>query len=70
MIKEIKVFTIVCDICGADLLKEDDEAGWDDKDYLMEIAKDNLWATLEDKHYCPDCHTKDDDDNIIIKPKL
>lgn len=28
------------------------------------------WHVTEDgKHYCPECHIIDDDDNLIIKPK-
>lgn len=29
--------------------------------------EDDDWHEIDGKHYCPDCHTIDDDDNLIIK---
>ena len=36
---------------------------------VCEDAMDDGWITDYDnnKHYCPKCHTIDDDDNIVVK---
>ena len=67
MIKEITVYTIICDNCGKDVNKDSGYSGWDDKDYVLDVARESDWHTEEDSQYCPDCFTYDDDDNIVIK---
>ena len=51
------------------MCKDQEFAGWNDKDYAVDIARDGDWYIGErtDRHYCADCHTYDDDDNLIIK---
>ena len=69
MIKEVTMYTVICDNCGKDVCKDQEFAGWNDKDYAVDIARDGDWYIGErtDRHYCADCHTYDDDDNLIIK---
>lgn len=74
MIQEIKMFGCFCDNCGDQW--DDDETGYcaftdafSMKDHLVD---DTHWHTLSgtpDRHYCPECFTIDDNDNLIIKPK-
>ncbi len=68
MIKEVTMYTIVCDVCGDDIGDHQFYSGWFDKNTVEEIAMENDWLKLEDKHYCPSCFDIDDEnDKVIIK---
>lgn len=69
MIKEITIYTVVCDGCGKDVNEHADYSGWDNKDFTESIAKESDWIKEDDNHFCPDCYEYDDDDNLIIKNK-
>lgn len=73
MIKEIKMYTIICDGCGKNVCEGSEYAGWDDVDYVWDTADEENWIKDEDNpgtHYCPDCYEYDDDDNLVIIKKL
>lgn len=57
---------IKCDSCGALI---DEETWWDDKDALLtDILRDCNWIECEGgRHYCDECYSHDDDDNIVTK---
>lgn len=57
---------VECDHCGALL---DEETWWDDKEALTtNILPDCGWIECEgSRHYCEECWTRDDDDNIVTK---
>jgi hypothetical protein len=65
MIIEVKVYSIICDSCKKDALEDSGYCGFNDTDA---ICIDD-WATEGDQHYCPDCHSFDDEDNLLIKTK-
>lgn len=67
MVKEVKMFTVICDSCGKDVCDGTDYSGWNDEQYIEEVAKEANWIKLEDIHYCDNCYELDDDDNIILK---
>ena len=67
MIKELTMYTIVCDSCGKDVNKDADYSCWDDKEYALDIAFEFDWVNDDDKHYCPDCYYYDEDDKLIIQ---
>jgi len=69
MIKELTVYTVVCDRCAKDINEGEDYTCWNDKEYAQECALEARWIKEDDRHYCPDCYTHDDDDNIVIKRK-
>jgi hypothetical protein len=69
MIKEIQMFTVVCDNCGLDVLREHEYSGVDNKDYVENCAMEEGWIKQGDNHYCSDCFDYDKDDNLIIKNK-
>lgn len=70
MIKEVTMYTVVCDGCGKDVNADNDISCWNDTGYLNDIAYDAGWERLEGKHYCPECFEYDnDDDTIILKHK-
>lgn len=76
MIKEVTMFSLFCDNCGKDLLEDTEFAGYDEKGFLLEIAKESDWQTLVggfldevESHYCPDCYEYDDNDELVIRKK-
>lgn len=66
MIKEVKMFTLVCDNCVTDVNSNTDYSCWNNKEYVEDIAKEADWIKQGDNHYCPNCYKFDDDDNIIL----
>ena len=66
MIKEFKCYTLLCDNCGADVNEDSEVSGWDSEEYNYDIAGESDWIEHEDKHYCPDCYSFNDKDEIII----
>jgi hypothetical protein len=69
MIQEVKMYTIFCDICGCDVNEGSEFAGWNDKSYLEDVAQEEGWKKLDDKHYCTECFEYDDDDELVIFDK-
>lgn len=66
MIKQVVMFTVVCDNCGADVNDGAEYSCWNNESYVEEIASESNWIKDGDRHYCPDCHSFDDEDNLII----
>lgn len=60
------MFTVICDNCGKDIGSEQDFSCWGDEDTAKENAIDSDWVEHEEKHYCPECHDFNSDDEIII----
>jgi hypothetical protein len=69
MKQEVEMFTIKCDNCGT--LFEDGYNGyscWGDVNDAWENASESDWIEADfDVHYCPNCYSYDDNDNLIIK---
>lgn len=67
MIKEVKMYQVVCDRCGRFL---EDAAVWDYKNRAIAYAINSRWTEIGDKHYCPDCYEFDDElDEYVPKKK-
>jgi hypothetical protein len=66
MVKEVKMYTIVCDNCGADVNGDSGYSCWDSVRAIEDIRKEASWEKVGDKHYCNDCFEYDDDDNLVI----
>ena len=67
MIKEVKMYSVICDRCGRIL---EDGAFWEDKSSAISYALKSKWAEIGDKHYCPDCYEFDDElDEYVPKKK-
>ena len=69
MIKELTIYTVICDSCGKDSADGTDYAGWNDKEFTVECAMEDNWIKEDENHYCPECYGFDDDGEIIIKNK-
>jgi len=66
MIKEVTMFTVVCDNCGMSADEGTEYSAWTDKVGAVEAAIGNDWENLIDKDYCPLCFTYNDSDEIVI----
>jgi len=66
MIKEVTMYTVICDNCGKDLCEGQEFSCWNDDLTAHELAMEENWIKEESKHYCPDCYDYDDNDNLVI----
>lgn len=54
-IKEVTMYTLLCDRCGADALEGHEFSAFTDPGHVLDIATDNGWVEYEGKHYCDNC---------------
>jgi hypothetical protein len=69
MVKEVIMYTIVCDGCGKDVNAECEYSCFNDENYVEDVRQESDWEKVDDEHYCTDCFEYDDDDNLVIKNK-
>jgi hypothetical protein len=55
MIKEITVYTVICDRCGADSNKDSEHVGWTTIDAALDLAGESGWWFEDEKHLCANC---------------
>ena len=73
MKKEIKMYTVKCDLCNTHFTDEHTGfVGWTDYEGARENAMDSEWIENwqqgeEQKHYCPDCYTVNNEDEVVDK---
>jgi len=67
MIKEITIYTVICDGCGKDVHDGAEYSGFNDNGFVEQIASDSDWHKENGKHYCPDCFEYDDEGELVIK---
>jgi rubredoxin len=69
MYNKVECITLSCDNCGEIYIDENGTGFsiWGTESDAHEHADNDGWH-LDDKHYCPTCHTIDDDDNLVINP--
>lgn len=66
MVKEVKMYTVICDNCGKDSNSGSEYSCWSEESHAKDVAMDSDWINHERKDLCPDCWHYDDEDNIII----
>lgn len=69
MYNKVECVRLTCDNCGAEY--QDDDTGFTiflTENDAREWAENDGWS-LRNKHYCPDCFTIDDNDELIINSK-
>lgn len=71
MIKEVKMYSVICDRCGKIFIDEFNcIAAWLDEGTAKEQAMESEWVEIGNKHYCPDCYEFDDElDEYVPKKK-
>jgi hypothetical protein len=57
---------IICDNCKAQFRETEDHAFFFDEDNANEEVTSEEWIVEKQKHYCEKCHSRDENDNIII----
>lgn len=57
-----------CDNCGKEANLMGEYAALVDKETVLEDLIMSDYHVDGDKHYCPDCWSFDDEDNIVLKP--
>jgi len=67
MIKEVKMYTLICDRCGKDVNEDCDISAWSDIEPSIDNAYNEGWCLEDDKHYCPNCYDVDDDGFMTVK---
>jgi hypothetical protein len=66
MLKQVTMYTIVCDGCGKDVNADTDYSCWSEIEHNEEVRHEAGWEKLDEKHYCTDCFEYDDNDELII----
>lgn len=55
MIKELEIYTVICDKCGADLQAGQEIAGWSELEGALYTAEASGWRVFEDSQVCHNC---------------
>jgi len=58
MIKEMTMYTVVCDACGVSADNDTDYCAWATEDEAWEQADGNDFKYIDSKHWCPECRMK------------
>lgn len=70
MINEETFYSIECDGCKAEAENGEGHCYWADLSMTKENARESDWHTTDDdKHYCPNCHSFDDNDELVLTPQ-
>ncbi len=67
-VEKVEMFTVVCDNCGEDIGASSEYSCWNDSSYAEENAMESDWIKHDGKHYCPECYSYNDNDELILKP--
>jgi hypothetical protein len=67
MIKEVVMFTVICDNCGRDSNAGQEFSCWGEREHAEDLALDSFFIKEGENHYCPDCFSYDEEDNLILK---
>jgi hypothetical protein len=67
MIIEETFYAIECDVCKAQAENYDGHCFWADRSQTEENAMECEWHKEGDYHYCPDCHSFNNEDELVIK---
>ena len=66
MIKEVTMYTVICDNCGKDCNKDQEYSCWSDKTFAQDCAMESDWLKEGDEHYCTECYSYNDEDELVI----
>ena len=70
MIKEIKMYTVICDGCGKDGGK-DSALCWGSPEAARKAALENGdWLHERGEDYCSDCYCYDSEDVLIVRKSM
>lgn len=66
MIQKVEMFTVQCDNCKITSGENSEYSCWSDEDVALDDAENDDWIEHEGNHYCPDCYSYNDNDELII----
>lgn len=66
MIQKVEMFTVQCDNCKITSGQDAEFSCWGDDAYAIQDAEDNDWIENKGNHYCPDCYSYNDNDELVI----
>jgi hypothetical protein len=66
MIYPITMYAGKCDGCGKQWDNGDGVIAYQEESTVKESMQDSFWHIEGDKHYCGNCWSYDDDDNIVL----
>ena len=67
MILKVEMFTVRCDNCGKLSGDDAEYSCWNDESTALDMASESDWIIEDDKHYCPDCYSYNDEDELTLK---
>lgn len=67
MITKHDFYGIDCDNCKVSFEDYDGHSCWPDKDGVEANAMESEWHKEDDRHYCPDCASFDENGVLVIK---
>jgi hypothetical protein len=72
MIKEVTMYTVICDRCYTDIGADSEYSCWNDPDAAEEMAlATDDWHKINEKHYCEKCvEWNEDESELIPKPAM
>ena len=68
-IKQMEMFTVICDRCGVDANEDADYSCWGGSEIAREMADNDDWKFIDGKDYCFSCVEFDEDELDGWKPK-
>ena len=69
MLKETTLYTAICDRCEKDLF-ENANFSYGDTLLLEQSLKESDWHDTGQLHFCPDCYTIDENNELKLKPSI
>jgi hypothetical protein len=67
MIYPVTMYAARCDGCGKEVRLMGEYAAFAEKECVEDDLRDSEYKFDGDKHYCSDCWSYDDNDNLIFK---
>lgn len=68
MIYPVTMYAGKCDNCGKEMkLGGGEYSAYGDPESVEFEMEESAYHIDSDKHYCPDCWSYDDEDNIVLK---
>ena len=66
MIKQVTMYSVICDRCGKTFCECDSIITGAYKKSVRGYALESEWKEIGDKHYCPDCYEFNDVLNVYV----
>lgn len=68
-VEKVNMFTVICDNCGEDIGVNQEYSCFGDDSCAEENAMESDWIKQNGNHYCTECYSYNDDDELVIDEK-